>query len=158
MPPKARFRRTTNDVSAGGVVVGWAAEALEIVLVGRGERWNLPKGTPELAESLPQTAIREVTEETGLRVRILEPLDSIHYSFVVHGVRHLKTVHFYLMESIGGDIAHHDWEYDYVAWLPTDEALRRISFPNEGAIIQQASQRAAECVPRPAGIPPQSRT
>ena len=44
-------------------------------------------------------------EETGLRVRIVEPLSAISYTFVQDGVRIEKTVHYWLMEPIGGDLA-----------------------------------------------------
>ena len=139
MASRGRPNRSVHDVSAGGVVTRWSDHSLEVVLVGRDQRWSLPKGTPELGETFEQTAIREVTEETGLRVRIVEPVSEINYSFSVRGVRHFKTVHFYLMESTGGDTANHDWEHDYVEWLPTDEALRRASFPNEAGTIERAA-------------------
>ena len=44
-----------------------------------GRTWTLPKGTPKRDESTEQTALREVTEETGLDVRIIRPLESIEY-------------------------------------------------------------------------------
>jgi 8-oxo-dGTP diphosphatase len=143
MRSSRREARTAHDVSAGGVVFRVEGRAIEVVLVGRDDRWNLPKGTPELGETLPQTAMREVTEETGLRVQIVEPIGEIHYSFSIRGVRHLKIVHFYLMEATGGDTANHDWEHDYVEWIPTDQALRRISFPNEARIIEDGARLIA---------------
>lgn len=144
MATRGRPNRSVQDTSAGGVVIRWSPnQQIEVVLVGRDHRWNLPKGTPELGETLAQTAVREVTEETGLEVRIVEPIHQIEYSFAVRGTRHFKTVHFYLMESTGGDIANHDWEHDYVEWLPADEALRRASYPGEAAIIARATTMAA---------------
>ena len=47
--------------------------------------WALPKGTPEPGESIEQTAIREVSEETGLQVQIVAPVCSIAYSFKLAG-------------------------------------------------------------------------
>ena len=133
-----------RDVSAGGVVYRRSAEdgAVEVVLVGRirPKRWALPKGTPVLGETLEGTAVREVGEETGLLVVIEKPLDQIHYWFVWGGVRHSKTVHFYLMQMIGGDTANHDGEYDVVEWFPIGEALRRLSYPNEARIVDKAQQ------------------
>ena len=82
-----------------------AESPVEVALVGRirPRRWALPKGTPEVGETLEGTAVREVGEETGLLVQIEQPLDEIHYWFVWGGVRHSKTVHFYLMQMVGGD-------------------------------------------------------
>jgi len=133
-----------RDVSAGGVVYRRAADGgpIEVVLVGRirPKRWALPKGTPVVGETLEGTAVREVGEETGLLVRIERPLDQIHYWFVWGGVRHSKTVHFYLMQMTGGDTANHDGEYDVVEWFPIGEALRRLSYPNEARIVDKAQQ------------------
>jgi 8-oxo-dGTP pyrophosphatase MutT (NUDIX family) len=118
-------------------------DTLELVLVGRArpERWSIPKGTPVAGETLEQTAMREVREETGLSVRILEPLGDITYWFSARGVRHHKTVYFYLLESLGGNIADHDWENDFVEWLSEGEALRRMSFASEVTIVERAIQR-----------------
>lgn len=131
-----------RDVSAGGVVYRRAGDEgpIEVALVGRlrPKRWALPKGTPEVGETLEGTAVREVGEETGLLVRIERPLDRIHYWFVWGGVRHSKTVHFYLMQMVGGDTANHDGEYDVVEWFPIGEALRRLSYPNEARVVDKA--------------------
>jgi 8-oxo-dGTP pyrophosphatase MutT (NUDIX family) len=137
-------RALVRDVSAGGVVYRRPSDdgPVEVVLVGRirPKRWALPKGTPVVGETLEGTAVREVGEETGLLVRIERPLDQIHYWFVWGGVRHSKTVHFYLMQMTGGDTANHDGEYDVVEWFPIGEALRRLSYPNEARIVDRAQQ------------------
>jgi len=139
----ARSAPFVRDVSAGGVVYREAEDGqFEVALVGRlrPKRWALPKGTPEVGETLEGTALREVGEETGLLVRIEQPLDRIQYRFVWGGVRHFKTVHFYLMEMVGGDTANHDGEYDVVEWFPIGEALRRLSYPNEAHVVDKAQQ------------------
>jgi 8-oxo-dGTP pyrophosphatase MutT (NUDIX family) len=141
-----RRLRTVRDVSAGGVAFRHGPAGIEIVLVGRSEpeRWVLPKGTPHQGESLDQTAVREVAEETGIQVRLIRPLHDIQYWFVLHGVRHCKTVHFYLMEAIGGDTSLHDHEYDEAAWFPIEEAHRRLSFTNERNVVTMAATALRE--------------
>ena len=134
-------RPLVRDTSAGGVVYRGAEDAgLEVVLVGRvrPRRWALPKGTPEVGETLEGTAVREVSEETGLLVRIERPLEQIQYWFVWGGVRHFKTVHFFLMQPVGGDTANHDGEYDLVEWFPISEAIRKLSYPNEARVVDKA--------------------
>jgi len=142
--------RVVRDVSAGGVIVRRGPRGCEVALVGRGEppRWGLPKGTVEAGETLEHAAVREAQEETGLRVRLLRQLGDIQYWFVLRGVRHHKTVHFFLMEAVGGDIEHHDWENDVAAWFPIDEALAVMAFPNEVEIVRRAREACA-----PAGSP-----
>ena len=100
--------------------------------------WSLPKGTPNAGETLEETALREVTEETGLLVRILAPVGPIDYVFVQRGVRIHKTVHYFLMEAIGGDLVDHDHEFDEVRWVGVAEAETLMSFPTERKIVAGA--------------------
>ena len=138
--------RTVRDVSSGGVITQVDGNGLLVVLVGRArpERWSIPKGTPIPGETLEETAVREVREETGLSVRILERLGDITYWFSTRGTRHHKTVHFYLLEALGGNMEDHDWENDFVAWVPEAEARQRMSFASEIAIVERAIDRTRE--------------
>jgi 8-oxo-dGTP pyrophosphatase MutT (NUDIX family) len=129
-------------MSAGGVVYRRSGDLIEIVLVARPRQqlWALPKGTPEAGETVEQTAIREVNEETGLEVRIQREIGSISYWYAATDDRGpvRKTVHHYLMEPTGGDLELHDHEYDVVGWLDIHEALARMSYQNERHIVEQA--------------------
>lgn len=133
--------RTVRDVSAGGVIYRRRDGQYEIALVGRLDppRWGLPKGGRQRGESLEEAAVREVSEETGLQPRLVCPLGEIEYWFRWGGRRHFKTVHFYLMEAVGGDVSQHDHEYDLVEWFPLEEATRTMSYPSEVAIVERAA-------------------
>jgi 8-oxo-dGTP pyrophosphatase MutT (NUDIX family) len=113
---------------------------IEVVICGRtGDGvWGLPKGTPDKGESLEETATREVSEETGLEVRILDKIGVVEYWFAADGVRYHKWVHHYLMESTGGDTSKHDSEYDKVEWRPVQDALRTLTFRNEADMLAKA--------------------
>jgi 8-oxo-dGTP pyrophosphatase MutT (NUDIX family) len=147
--------RSALATSAGGVVVSFERERPSLV-VGMRRRardavtWTLPKGTPDPGETVEETALREVAEETGLRVRILEPLPSIEYEFVQDGTRIHKTVHYFLMEPVGGDLAQHDHEFERVRWVPFDEAGGLLSFPTERELVATAAERIAS----PGGVFP----
>jgi 8-oxo-dGTP pyrophosphatase MutT (NUDIX family) len=129
--------------SAGGVVMRRGAQGPELVLgLRRRDRrrsiWALPKGTPDGDETPEQTAVREVHEETGLQVRILDTIGDIHYRFVRDGQRIDKTVHYYLMEATGGDLADHDHEFDDVRWFALGEAEAVMRFATERDIVARA--------------------
>ena len=104
-----------------------------------GRTWTLPKGTPKRDESTEQTALREVTEETGLEVRIIRPLESIEYWFVQSARRIHKTVHYFLMEPAGGDLSRHDHEFDQVKWVDFGEAASVLTFETERALVARAA-------------------
>lgn len=132
--------------SAGGLVHRPGADGREVVIGSRrrervGISWTLPKGTPEEGESLEETALREVTEETGLHVVITGPLDSIDYSFVRDGVRISKTVHYFLMEPTGGDLSDHDHEFEEVRWVTFAQAASLLTFESERALVELAADR-----------------
>lgn len=129
-------------VSAGGIVYRLGDGEPEVVLCGRPSHnlWGLPKGTPEPSETLEETACREVSEETGLEVRIERKVGEIEYWFTRAevGKRFHKRVHHYLMSATGGDTANHDHEYDEVRWFPASEAARKLTFPNEAEMLRRA--------------------
>jgi len=140
----ARLRNTTAT-SAGGIVIRHESGRVWLVVGSRrrdrdGWTWTLPKGTPKPGETREETALREVTEETGLVVRITGPLDSIEYWFVQSGQRIHKTVHYFLMEPIGGDLAGHDHEFEQVRWVSFTEAGRMLTFETERALVARAAE------------------
>jgi len=72
-------------------------------------------------------------------VRIVAPIDRIEYEFVQGGARIHKTVHYWLMESIGGDLARHDHEFDEVRWVPLADAPGLLTFQTERGLVEQAA-------------------
>ena len=141
--------RTALATSAGGVVVS-AQDHQPSLVVGMRRRgrdsvtWTLPKGTPDPGETIEETALREVGEETGLEVRIVAPLPSIEYTFVQHGTRIHKTVHYFLMEPTGGDLSRHDAEFERVRWVPFGEAGGLLSFATERDLVATAEENLGQ--------------
>src|SRR5438045_9651344 len=116
--PTTRARRASrvrDAVAAGGVVVREGPSGVDVVLAGRESdgTWVFPKGTPDVGESVEETALREVREETGLEVEIVRPIGQIEYWFAVPGQRVHKAVQFFLTRAIGGDAWRHDHEQDH---------------------------------------------
>ena len=144
----ARLRSSTAT-SAGGIVVRYEGGQPWFVVGSRrrerdGRTWTLPKGTPDAGETTEQTALREVTEESGRVCRITGPLDSIAYDVNQSGRRIHKTVHYFLMEPIGGDLTEHDHEFDEVRWIRFDEARTVLTFESERALVAKAFKVVSE--------------
>jgi 8-oxo-dGTP pyrophosphatase MutT (NUDIX family) len=134
--------RTEKATSAGGVVFRVTEGVRDVLLCGRSSDglWALPKGTPEPGETLEQTALREVREETGVEVEPDGVVGEIKYWFSRprEGVRYNKTVRHYLLHPIGGDPSLHDHEFDEVRWFPVQEALKLMTYANEVRILRMA--------------------
>jgi 8-oxo-dGTP pyrophosphatase MutT (NUDIX family) len=132
--------RNARATSAGGVVHRIRDGRIEIVLVHRvsPRLWALPKGTPDAGETLGETALREAREETGLEVTLGEELGEIRYFFVRGTTRFNKTVHFFLMQPIGGSTDAHDSEFDEVRWFPLEEASALMTHRTEREVVERA--------------------
>ena len=135
-------RRPRGLWSAGGVVVLEKQGSLQIALCGRTSEglWALPKGHPDGSESPLETALREVSEETGLKVEAGPKVGDIHYPVRSRGKSdgRMKTVLYYLMSPVGGDLADHDDEFDQVEWFDADDAIRTLTHENEARIVEKA--------------------
>lgn len=100
-------------VGVGGVII----ENDRALLIRRGSEplrgeWSIPGGTLELGESLQEGVARELREETGLEVRVLELIEVFDRIFPDDGSRpsgrkQRPRFHFvivdYLCERIGGE-------------------------------------------------------
>ena len=54
-----------------------------------------------------------------------------------------KTVHYWLMEPMGGDLERHDHEFEEVRWVPFVEAPALLTFETERALVGRAAVAAA---------------
>lgn len=127
------------EYSAGGVVL---RDGIVLLIRTRDLKgrtvWTFPKGKLNVGETSQQAAVREVEEETGWRCRIDGELPKSVYWFQRAGQRVKKTVRWFRMtpiELVGGT----DGEVDEVAWVPIPEALRRLRYPSDRALLRSVS-------------------
>ena len=158
-----------REVSAGGVVIRWVDEKWQVAVIepqkegsaassatsGRKKAQKrllaLPKGLVDPGEKPEQTAIREVKEETGLSARPITKLGDIKYIYVRawgDKERVFKIVSFYLLRYEAGTIddiaAAMRIEVKQAAWIPLEEAARRLAYRGEKEMARRAQQYLEE--------------
>ncbi len=150
-----RGRRLTRveETSAGGFVLAQDG-SLRVALIGRETRsgridWCVPKGHPEGEENHEQAAIREIAEETGLEVVIIERLGDIKYEFSAGNKLISKTVHHFLMRQVGGYLTvENDPQQEAVdvQWFEIDSLHETLAHENERRIARGVQEWIARNV------------
>jgi 8-oxo-dGTP pyrophosphatase MutT (NUDIX family) len=116
-----------REVSAGGVVYRQTDGQIEILMIeDRFGHWTLPKGKKEPGETDEETALREIEEETGIKGRIVSPLQTVTYEYNHANDGWIeKTVVYYLVQAVTGEETPQLEEINGVVWLPADEAWQK---------------------------------
>lgn|GEM_PF-206739 len=136
--PPREGRPSETAISSGAVV---ANPDGRILLLRRADEdiWCLPKGTVEPGETLEATALREVEEESGLKVKLLRPLLTIHYAYYwpPRDVNVDKTVAYFLSEPVGGRL-NPEHGFDEARWVGGGQALRLLHWKNDKDVVGRA--------------------
>lgn len=126
-----------REKSCGAVVYNPERQLFLIIKMLNGN-WGFPKGHTENQETDIQTAIREVTEETGINIKILDGFKkSIKY---IPFPEVLKKVIFFIgiTEEEKVTIDKHEIE-DYM-WCSYEEALKMITYKPQRDIMESSLQ------------------
>src|SRR5258708_9783719 len=141
-----------REFSAGGVLVRrlqgrWMMAAIRPRRHGPAV-WALPKGHIDEGERGEATALREVTEETGVQGRSLGKLGDVRYWFNWEGERIFKVVSFFLVRYERGRLGEippeHQHEVAEGRWLPLEEAPRLLADRGEREMADKALARLGE--------------
>jgi 8-oxo-dGTP diphosphatase len=128
--------RSLGDVQAAGAVV-IRQDAVLLVHRPRYDDWSFPKGKLDRGELAPVAAVREVAEETGLRIRLGTPLSYQRYP---NGNRTKKVSYWHGRvigdHSVDGYLVND--EIDEVAWVPLRKAKKKLSYTFDQATLDEA--------------------
>ncbi len=128
----AFFKHFTLKKAAGGLVKN---NDEEILMIHRRGKWDLPKGKLDKGETLEACALREVTEETGLKNLELGALIRITFhTYSLFGKHILKETNWYSMKAKGIETLFPQTEEDIteIRWVIKKELKKYLSntFPS----------------------------
>jgi 8-oxo-dGTP pyrophosphatase MutT (NUDIX family) len=135
-----------REFSAGAVLVRSMQGRPWLAAVRPGGKpegvWALPKGLIDQGERAQETALREVTEETGLVGEPVGKLGDVRYVYTWGGERIFKVVSFFLVRYRRGRIDDlppaHRHEVAEARWLPLEEAPRLLAYKGEREMAEKA--------------------
>lgn len=115
---KSFLKKLPNVIAGGGKVFN---DKGEILFIYRNDKWDLPKGKIEDDESIEETAMREVEEETHVNaLKIVKPLETTYHIFKRNGRLQLKITYWFEMTS----------SYKGVLEPQEDEGITRVEWLN----------------------------
>jgi 8-oxo-dGTP pyrophosphatase MutT (NUDIX family) len=130
--------------SAGAIILREVKGQIKIALARHSRAansWALPKGHVEDGESLQETALREVYEETGLsNVQLIQYLGSIlRASTKSNGDVIQKTIHFYLAYSFSQPKlpTPTDQKFVEVGWFSPKEAIKLLPYESDQDFLRE---------------------
>ncbi|MDC1226625.1 NUDIX domain-containing protein [Algibacter sp.] len=123
---KKFLKKLPNVIAGGGKVYNNKGE---ILFIYRNDKWDLPKGKTERKETIEETSIREVEEETGVKgLEIKKLLDTTYHIFKRNGRYKIKITYWFEMKtSYSGKLHPQQNEgITKVAWLNKKETEKAL--------------------------------
>lgn len=120
------LKKLPNVIAGGGKVFN---DRGEILFIFRNNKWDLPKGKAEKKETIEETSIREVEEETGVEgLKITKPLDTTYHIFKRNGRYKIKITYWFEMKTdYDGKLNPQENEgITKVAWLDKKETKKAL--------------------------------
>lgn len=127
-----------TEKSCGAVVFRESEGNTEFLVISHESdgHWCFPKGHIEKNESEKETALREILEETGLEVELVEGFkESIYYN-PKPDIK--KEVVFFLSKADKTKVKLQTEEIKAYKWLKYEEALSKVTFENSKEILRKA--------------------
>lgn len=127
-----------REKSCGALVIRKNDTATQMLLIKHkhGGHWSFPKGHVEGAETEVETALREVKEETGLDIKLINGYkEKVYYSPRV-GIK--KEVVYFLGKSAWVEAIPQEEEISETRWFDIDSVLKQVTFENDKRLIKHA--------------------
>jgi 8-oxo-dGTP diphosphatase len=140
---KTPSKKAYKVSGAGCVVYRKKAGRVEVLLARRKDSlWMVPRGKMAQGEKPRAAAVREVFEETGIKVK--PSLEIGSYSYPIGKARY-KFVQFFAATAVSGTPTPDNKEFSEVSWLSIEDAISKVS-PREAVLLESVSAMIEEKV------------
>lgn len=133
------------EKSCGAIIIHKSSENNYKVLLVKnhnGRYWSFPKGHVEKGETEQQTAIREIKEETGLDVEIIDSFREVS-DYCPFG-RIKKRVVFFMAQTFSTDVTVQKEEIDSYIWVDLNDVHNKCTYDNDLRVIKKARQNISK--------------
>lgn len=126
--------------AAGAVCWREVGKDLMVAIIHRGryKDWSFPKGKVDSGETLAEAAVREIKEETGLKVKLGVPLSTVSYPI---DKGRTKVVHYWAAKVSDKAVANSkfkpDEEVSEVVWVKAGQAFAKLSYKHDQELLQE---------------------
>ncbi|MBS3781691.1 MAG: NUDIX domain-containing protein [Candidatus Thermoplasmatota archaeon] len=130
-----------EEVSAGVLVYREAETVKYLLLHYPAGHWDFPKGHVEEDESIEETALRELREETGIGEDEIDLKngfkETIDYIYKKRGELSHKKVIYFLGKTEKKEVKISK-EHQGYRWLPFQEAKQKVTFRNARKLLEKS--------------------
>lgn len=127
-----------TDEKSAGAVVFYRGERIEYLLL-YSTYWGFPKGHIEPGEDERTAAWREVREEAGLEVEIIDGFREIDGYTFTRKSEPVEKQSVYFVAQARDRNSRISWEHSDMIWLPFEEALVQLGYEGGRAILKKAN-------------------
>ncbi len=126
------------ESSSGAVVYREINEETRFLLIKnkRSANWGFPKGHLEMGETKVEAAVREVLEETGIKVKLHKDFESISKYKIKSKIE--KCVSIFVGTTDDKNTIIQKEEIEDYAWLTFAQAIPYLKFKNDRDILEEA--------------------
>jgi 8-oxo-dGTP diphosphatase len=126
---------SSEEIQAAGGVIRRDDGRIALVHRPRYDDWSLPKGKLDEGETFEEAALREVSEETGLRAELVRELPPVHYT--ARG--RPKIVRYWLMSVVSDPGFTPNDEVDELRWLSAEDTLTLLTYDRDKGVVTAAA-------------------
>lgn len=124
--------------AGGGVLYRQKGDRTQVVLIYRRGVWDLPKGKKEEGENIAECAMREVAEEVGIPLPVIDSeLGTTYHEYMLDGTPVGKKTYWYAMRTQNGAsfTPQREEDIEQVDWVDLDTAREQVGFDNLREIL-----------------------